>query len=127
MPIQQNQQGEPPKKPRDIQQRAKTLTDDAGELFDLFYKLAVLTATQKASNAASISITVIFILFLLMFTLLFAGLGIGWYLGEKFNSMLVGYGIVASVFALLIGLTLALRKNVVFPYIRNNIVKKVYE
>jgi hypothetical protein len=122
---------EPPvdrqEKMRDIQQRAKTLTDDVSELFDLYYKLAVLTATEKAANAASVSITVIVIIFLLMFTLLFAGLGLGWYLGERLHNMLAGYGIVAMFFALLIAITLACRKNILFPFIRNTIIKKVYE
>jgi uncharacterized membrane protein YqjE len=115
----------PKEKIRDIQQRAKTLTDDVAELLDLYYKLAVVSATEKASNAAAVSITVMIILFLLMFTLLFAGLGVGWYLGDRFNSMLIGYGIVSIIFLLLIGITLAVRKSFLFPYIRNTIIKKV--
>jgi hypothetical protein len=117
----------PQDKPRDIQQKAKTLTDDIGELLDLYYRLAIVTVTEKASNAASVSITVIIILFFLMFTLLFAGLGLGWYLGETMNNMLAGYGIVAGIFLLLIAATLLLRKSHLFPYIRNTIVKKIYE
>jgi hypothetical protein len=112
---------------RDIQQRAKTLTDDVSELFELYYKLGVVTVTEKASNAVSASLTAITVLFLMMFTLLFAGLGLGWYLGERLNSMLAGYGIVSGIFLALIGLTLALRKSFLFPWIRNTIIKKVYE
>jgi hypothetical protein len=112
---------------RDIQQRAKTLTDDVGELFELYYRLAIITATEKAANAASISITVIVILMLLLFTLLFAGLGLGWFLGEQLHSMLAGYGIVAAIFLLLIVITVAVRKTFLFPRIRNMIIRKVYE
>lgn len=114
-------------KPREIQQKAKTLTDDIGELLDLYYKLAIVTVTEKASNAASISITVTIILFFLMFTLLFAGLGFGWYLGQSMNNMLAGYSIVAGIFLSFIGLTLLLRKSFLFPFIRNTIIKKIYE
>jgi hypothetical protein len=114
-------------KPREIQQRAKTLTDDIAELFDLYYKLAVVTVTEKASNAASVSITTIIILFFLMFTLLFAGLGLGWYLGEVLNNVLAGYAIVSGIFLILIAIVLLLRKPVIFPFIRNSIVKKIYE
>jgi len=112
---------------RDIQQRAKTLTDDVSELFELYYRLAVLTATEKASSAVSASVTGIIVLFLTMFTLLFAGLALGWYLGEKLNSMLAGYGIIAGIFLLMLGLTLLFRKSYLFPWIRNTIIKKVYE
>lgn len=116
-----------PEKKRDIQQRAKTLTDDVSELFELYYRLAVLTATEKASNAVSASVTGIIVLFLMMFTLLFAGLALGWYLGERLNSMLAGFGIVAGIFLLMLSFTLLFRKSHLFPWIRNAIIKKVYE
>lgn len=112
---------------RDIQQRAKTLTDDVSELLDLYYRLAVVTATEKASNAAAVSITVIIILFLMMFMLLFAGIGIGWYLGERMNNMFAGYGIVALIFLVLVSITIAFRKTFLHNFIRNTIIKKVYE
>ncbi|MBT1702417.1 phage holin family protein [Chryseosolibacter indicus] len=112
---------------RDIQQRAKTLTDDVSELLELYYRLAVVSATEKASNAAAVSITVIVILFLLMFMLLFAGLGLGWYIGEKLNNMLAGYGIIALIFFVLIGITIAIRKTILHNFIRNTIIKKIYE
>jgi hypothetical protein len=114
-------------KVRDIQQRAKTLTDDVGELFELYYKLAGVTATEKVSNAAAVTITVMILMFLLMFTLLFAGLGLGWFLGQQLNSMLAGYSIVSGFFALLIAITIWTRKSFLFPFIRNTIVKRVYE
>jgi uncharacterized YccA/Bax inhibitor family protein len=115
------------KKIGDIRLRAKTLTDDVSELFDLYYKLGVITVTEKASSAISASITVMVILFLLMFTLLFGGLGLGWFLGERLNSMLAGYGIVSGIFISLIIIVLAARKTLLFPFIRNIIIRKVYE
>ena len=118
---------EPPEKIHDIQQKAKTLTDDVTELFELYYKLGVVSVTEKASSAVSASITAIIVLFLFMFTLLFAGLGAGWFLGEKLHSVVAGYCIVSGIFALLIGVTLAIRKSFLFPYIRNSIIKKIYE
>jgi hypothetical protein len=127
MNVFRDQPAERQEKKRDIQQKAKTLTDDVSELFELYYKLAVVTVTERASSAIAASITVMIVLFLLMFTLLFAGLGFGWYLGEHLHSMLAGYGIVAGIFVSLIGLTLAMRKSILFPYIRNTIIRKVYE
>jgi len=123
----QEQPAQRQEKPRDIQQKARTLTDDVSELFELYYKLAVVTATEKASNAAAVSITYIILISLFMFMLLFAGLGLGWYLGEKLNSMLAGFSIIAAIFALLIGLTLFFRKSFIFPLIRNTVIKRVYE
>jgi hypothetical protein len=112
---------------REIQNKAKTLSDDIAELLDLYYKLGVVTVTEKASNAASVSITFTIIISLTMFSLLFAGLGVGWYLGERLNNVMAGYCVVAGIFLLLIILTLLLRKSYIFPYIRNTIIKKIYE
>jgi hypothetical protein len=114
------------KKP-DIQKKAKTLTDDVSELFELYYKLSVVTVTEKASSAISASVTVMIIIFFFMFSLLFAGLGLGWFLGEKLGSMIAGYMIVAAIFAMFILITFLLRKNHLFPAIRNIIIKKIYE
>jgi len=122
-----SQEKRKPEKPRDIQQKAKTLSDDAGELLELYYKLAIVTATQKASNAASAGIAAMIILFLCMFILLFAGLGFAWFLGEALHSMVAGYSIVAGIFLFLMGMILLLRKKVLFPYIRNNIIRKIYD
>jgi hypothetical protein len=111
----------------DIQQKARTLTDDITELFELYYKLGNVTVTEKASSAVSASITMIMIMFFAMFSLLFAGLGIGWFFGQLLHSIIIGYLMVAGIFALLLGITIALRKKYLFPIIRNILIKKIYE
>jgi len=114
------------KKP-DIQQKARTLTDDVSELFELYYKLGVITVTERASSAASASLTMIMVMFFAMFSLLFAGLGISWFIGRLLHSLIAGYLIVAGIFAILVILTLALRKKYLFPFVRNIIIKKIYD
>lgn len=109
--------------------KAKTgnLTDDIVELLESYYKLGVLNVTDKATNIASITVAIFLISFLALFTLLFLGFGLGWWLGEKLDSMLAGFSIVAGVFVLLIGAVIAFKKQLVFPVIRNTIIRKVYE
>jgi hypothetical protein len=114
------------KKP-DIQQKARTLTDDVSELFELYYKLGVITVTERASSAASASLTMIMVMFFAMFSLLFAGLGVSWFIGRLLHSLIAGYLIVAGIFAILVILTLALRKKYLFPFVRNIIIKKIYD
>lgn len=117
----------PAEKIRSIRHKARTLSDDAGELLELYYRLGVVTVTEKASNAASITITASIVLLLSMFFLFFLGLGVGWYLGEMLDSFFAGFSIVAGVFFILIVITLSIRKSILFPLIRNLVVKKVYE
>ena len=111
----------------DIQQKARTLTDDITELFELYYKLGNITVTEKASSAVSASLTMIMVMFFAMFSLLFAGLGVGWFFGRVLHSIIAGYLIVAGIFAFLVAITIAVRKKYLFPMIRNIIIKKIYE
>jgi hypothetical protein len=103
------------------------LTDDIVELLESYYKLGVLSVTDKATNIASLTVAIFLISFLALFTLLFLGFGLGWWLGEKLDSMLAGFSIVAGVFVLLIAAVIAFKKQLVFPIIRNTIIRKVYE
>jgi|SRR5687768_2984111 hypothetical protein len=110
-----------------IKEKTANLTDDIGDLLESYYKLGVLHVTDKATNVASFTVAIFVVSFLAMFALLFVGFGLGYWLGEKLNSMLAGFSIVAGFFIVLIGITLAFKKQLLFPFIRNIIIKNVYE
>ena len=110
-----------------IKHKTAHLTNHIEDLLESYYKLGVLNVTDKATNIASFTVAIFVVSFLAMFTLLFIGLGLGWWLGEKLNSMLAGFSIVAGIFLILIGVVLAFKKQLLFPLIRNTIIKNVYE
>ena len=110
-----------------IKEKTENFTDHVGDLLDSYYKLGVLHVTDKATSIASFTVAIFVVSFLAMFALLFIGFGLGWWLGEKLNSMLAGFSIVAGVFLTLIGALLAFKKQLLFPMIRNIIIKNVYE
>jgi hypothetical protein len=64
---------------------------------------------------------------LALFFLLFISIGLGWWLGEKLQSMGAGFCIIAAFYAFLSIILLAFRKNYILPLIRNSIIRKVYE
>jgi hypothetical protein len=115
---------EPPGK---LKQTTQHLTEHLGELLESYYRLGVLNVTDKATVIASFTITILVVTILIMFALLFIGFGFGWWLGNQLQSMLAGFAIVAGVFILLVVMIMALRKRVLLPFIRNVIIKKVYE
>src|SRR5690242_2382105 len=110
-----------------IKIKTGNLTDDIVELLESYYKLGVLNVTDKATGIASLTVAIFMVSFLSMFALLFIGLGFGWWLGEKLDSMFAGFSIVAGIFVLMIAAILAFKKQLVFPFIRNLIIKNVYE
>jgi hypothetical protein len=110
-----------------IKEKTNALTDHLSDLVESYYKLGVLNVTEKVTGIASTAITVLVVSFLALFALLFLGFGFGWWLGQQLNSMLAGFSIVAGILVVSIVTLMALRKQIIFPFIRNTIIKKVYE
>ena len=110
-----------------IKDKAEDLTDDIGDYLETFYKLKVLQITDRAAGVASVSLTSIIVFVLAFFFLLFLGLGLGWWIGERMQNMVAGFCIIAGIYAVLILIVLALRKNLILPYIRNVLIRKAYE
>lgn len=111
----------------ELKDKAEELTDHIGDYLDTFYKLSVLNATGKATGIISAGITSIVVMLFIMFAMLFAFMGVGWWLGEQLHNMLAGFGIVSGFYVLLIILILIFRKSLLFPIIRNLLIRKVYE
>jgi Putative Actinobacterial Holin-X, holin superfamily III len=110
-----------------LKEKAEDLTEHLGDLAETSYKLAIINLTQKATNAASQGLTIIVLCTLGMFILFFGGFGLAWWLGDVIDSRAGGFAIVAGFFLLLTLCILAVRKKIVFPYIRNLIIRKVYD
>lgn len=110
----------------DLKNKAETLTDHVSDYIELYSRLIVLNATEKATGIASISITSLALAVLSVFALLFASFGVGWWIGEELDNMLSGFSIVAGFYVLMVMLILAFRKKII-PSIQNTIIRKVYE
>lgn len=111
----------------EIKLKAENLTKSVGDYFDTYYKLTVVKAADKATGIAASSLAGISIVFLGIFVLFFSGLALGVWLGQLLDNQAAGYFIVAGIYLLLIVLLVVLRKRIVFPFIRNLIVRKFYE
>jgi hypothetical protein len=107
--------------------KAENLTKSVGDYFDTYYKLTVVKAADKATGIAASSLAGIAVLFLGIFVLFFLGLALGVWFGRILENQVAGYLLVAGIYLLLIILLVALRKRIVFPFIRNLIVRKFYE
>jgi hypothetical protein len=110
-----------------IKNKAIDLTDHITDYAETYFKLSVLNATDKAAGAASTGVAGILLTVLVFFVLLFTGIGLGYWLGQTLNSMLAGFCIVAGFYALLAVLIVVLNKKVLSPFIKNQVIKSVYE
>ena len=107
--------------------KAENLTKSVGEYFDTYYKLTVVNAADKATGIAASSLAGLAIFFLGIFVLFFSGIALGVWFGQLFNNAIAGYLLVAGIYLVLIIVLVLLRKRIVFPFIRNLIVRKFYE
>jgi hypothetical protein len=106
------------------------IEDLAGNIrnyIETFYKLTVLRATQKATNIVSAVFAALVVCTLGLFMTFFAGFGLALWVGNRIESRVGGFLIVAGIFFLAVLLLVALRQKIVFPYIRKLFIRKFHE
>jgi Putative Actinobacterial Holin-X, holin superfamily III len=111
----------------DLKEKTADLADHVEDLADTFYKLTVVKITEKATTIASNVILVLSITIFGFFILLFSGIALAWWLGDLVNSRTAGFLLGAGFFLLVLLIIAALKKKTIFPYIRDRIIRKVYE
>lgn len=111
----------------DLKEKTADLADHVEDLATTFYKLTVVKLTQKVTNIASNLLLVLSIAFFGFFIILFAGLALGFWVGDLVGSRAGGFLITAGFFLIVLLIIAAIRKKVVFPYIRNLLIRKIYD
>ena len=112
---------------QNIKEDAKDILNHTGDYLETLYKLNVVRATKKASDIASGVVNSVLIFFFSLCILLFLSVAAAWWLGVVFNSPALGFLSVAAFYLLLVIILIALRKNVISPFIKNSLIRKVYE
>ena len=103
------------------------LISTASEMITTYRELISLILVENLSLGVSISIVGIVTLVIVCFVLLFGALGLAWWIGESMNNMKAGFFISGSAFLLLLLIVLVSAKKGIMPWIRNIVIKKVYE
>jgi len=111
----------------DLKTKTGSLTQGIRDYLDTWYKLALVTLTQKATNLTAGIVAGLTTFFLFILTLFFLGMGLAWWLGGLLNSTAAGFFIVAGLFIVMIVVVILLRRKLVFPILKKAILKKIYE
>ncbi len=111
----------------DLKEKTADLADHVEDLADTFYKLTIVNVTQKATNIASGAVVMMAFSVLGLFVFLFLGVALAWWLGDIMNNRVLGFLLGAGFFLFLLIIIIALRKKIIFPFIRNLIISKVYD
>lgn len=111
----------------EFKSKAGDLTDSISDYIQTYYKVTLLNAADKATGITASTISSVVVVFLGIFVLLFSGIALGIWLGSLLDNPALGYLLVAVLYLLIIIIVVAMRKKIVFPMIRNSIIKKLYE
>jgi|SRR5882724_5599932 len=109
----------------ELKTKTEKLTDHIGEYLDTSYKLAVVNVTEKVSEISAGSFLAFAVCILGSLVLFFIGIGCAIWIGNSMNNPVAGYFIVAGIYVVLLATLFLLRKKVIFPFIRNIIIRKI--
>ena len=110
-----------------LKDKVDDLTGHIKDYAETYYKLSVLKVAEKATNAGASALVVISLVTLGFFGIVFASLGLAYWLGNLIESRVGGFLIVAGIYFLGLVLIVMMRKKIIFPFIRNSIIRKIYE
>jgi uncharacterized membrane protein YqjE len=117
-----------PSEPREkVKSTAENLVQHVSDCVETYVKLEVVNATQRATTVVSITLMALLLSVFCLFVLFFVGIGAAIGLGEAWGSAKAGYFAVAGFYVLCVLVFIALRKKVIFPFVRDQIIMKVYE
>jgi len=111
----------------ELKEKTADLADHVEDFATTFYKLTVVKLTQKVTNVASNLLLVLSIAFFGFIIVLFGGIALAYWVGDLVGSRAGGFLITAGFFLLVLLIIAAIRKKIVFPYIRNLIIRKIYD
>lgn len=112
---------------QNLKEDAEDIVNHAGDYLNTFYKLNLIKATKKASNIASVAVNSILIFCTILCIILFASLAAAWWLGDVLENPALGFLSVAAFYLVLVLIFILMRKNVISPFIKNALIKKLYE
>ncbi len=110
-----------------LKEKAEDLTSHIGEMADTFYKLTTVKLAKQATSIASNAISIVVVCMLGLFIVFFGGMGLAWYLGDVMESRAAGFAVVGGFFLLVLIVVLAVRRKLIFPYLRNAIIRRIYD
>lgn len=111
----------------ELKEKTADLSDHVEDLANTFYRLTVVKVTEKTSTIVSGAVVAIILCALGLFVLLFTGCALAWWLGNLVHSRVGGFLLAAALFLILMVVLALLRKNTIFPMIRNMIIRKIYD
>lgn len=99
----------------------------AGEYAETYYKLTIVKINQKIADISAGVSFAFFIALLIFLMVMFIGVAAGFWIGEMVHNTGWGFLIVGGIYLLLVFILVLSRKKLFFPFIKNLVVKNLYD
>lgn len=111
---------------KNLKDKTTDLVDHIEDLATTFYRLSIVSLTQKTSNITSGIIVTVITGVIGLFILLFLGVALSLWLGDLVESRAGGFLLGAAIFLIALIVLIVMRKQIMSP-IRNFIIRKIYD
>jgi preprotein translocase subunit SecY len=111
---------------KDTKEQPIPIIDQVKQYLETYIQLTRLKAIDRGTSVFANIITDVFIILGLSITTLFASITLALYLGEVLHSYWKGFGIVATLFIILIIFVMLFRKSLERPIV-NALLKKLFK
>ena len=112
---------------QNLKEDAKDVLNHASDYAETFYKLSLVRLTKKISDVASGVVNSVLIFFISLCILLFISFAGAWWLGDVVENRALGFLLIAAFYLVLIFILVLMRKKIISPFIRNTLIRKIYE
>lgn len=110
-----------------IKDKVENVAENIEGIVKDYYNLSVLNAVDKGSKLGSLFIMNLVIGGLVFFMMMFAGIGAAYWIGQALGNIMYGFFIVAGFLLLILLLIFIFKKKVIAPFLRNMIIKIIYD
>lgn len=105
----------------------RNIADMASDYAETYLKLTVLNINKKTADISSVASFSMIAALLVFFILMFLGIAAAFWLGSVFENNALGFLVVSGVFLLFFLFLFLSRKKIFYPFIKNLIVRSIYE
>lgn len=111
----------------EIRDKVENVAENVEEIIKDYYRLSIINGVDKGSKLGSSLIVNVLVVALGFFVFLFAGFGASYWIGQALGNTMLGFFIVAGFLLLILILILVLKSKVIIPFLRNIIIKNIYD
>ena len=112
---------------KEIKDSAQDMVNHSVDYAETFFELNKIKLTRKVVDTSSTAIVAVLSFIVTIFFLLFISIAAAWWLGDLIENRTGGFLLVAGFYLLLVIILLAMNKKIISPYIRNSMIRKMYD